>query len=493
LEYDFDNAINIANFQSIQSEETLPYNDIESCDLFIYQPIDDRHGVYSTKEVNTHLKPGCKTISFPYLYNYAFWECLCYADGDYDIAMDKYIHLNHKPITKWKDRGLSFEQIEKMIRSKNFDWDFKERYEHSQQVLRDKEATCDIKVADFIDQNHRTQLLFYTNNHPSLVMLTHVAKQMIELLDHDPSFLPHELPYPDYAPTNKNKPEFSIGWFSWNYYKFTFIPEPDDSTMNLIIRYSRQIYNGNFVNVPTKPVAIKDIIPIVCYSHSDYFDILNVQNTFLKSYDVPKIFMLNKPVADAKVVLYDETKNYSKRVLECLEQIEDEYILFLHDMDIVLRYSPIECAELVKLMRNQAIDRVDLQYSLNGDETNMIPFRNVFLAKNSSYVYNVNPSIWKRSAFMDIMKKFDYSYRDIEKNEVQSYMSKFNVYRLWSIKPPIHTGYYPVTDWFVFLHITHQGKLLPKTDNRLEPWLQVIYTGILNSFSFKRQIRTSLY
>jgi hypothetical protein len=248
LEYDFENAKGVGNFGAIKDQKGLPYEQIESCDLFIYQPTDAKHGIYGTPDILTHLKPDCKTISFPYLYNYAFWECLIYADGDYAVGMNKYTHLNHQPITKWKDRGFSFEQIKNMIVSKNFDWNFKERYNHSQQVLREKESICDVKVADFIDQHYKDHLLFYTNNHVSLFLLTHVAKQMIIKLGYDPELLPTNLPHPDYCPEGGNNPEYPIGWFAWNHYKFTFIPEPNQQIMNVILYFSKQIYDGKYIN-----------------------------------------------------------------------------------------------------------------------------------------------------------------------------------------------------------------------------------------------------
>lgn len=233
------------------------------------------------------------------------------------------------------------------------------------------------------------------------------------------------------------------------------------------------------------------MLPIVCYSHSDYADVLNVQCTFLGSYTGPKIFMLDKPIVNERVVLYDDAQKYSKRVLQCLQQIDDEYILFFHDMDILVRYSPSECEELVAFMKQHGIDRVDLQYSM-GALRDPIQFRDLTLTRNDSFVYNVNPSIWKRSVLMDIMSTFDYDYRRIEGNDVQSYMTKFNVYRLWSPRK-VHAGYYHITDWFVFLHLTHEGGILPRHNNNLEPWLYVIYNGILHSFSFKRQIRTTMH
>jgi hypothetical protein len=112
-EYDFDNAVILSNFALIQGQTPIPYEDIASADLFLYQPTAEKHGLYGTTEILKHCKPECKRIGFPYVYNYAFWEVLAFSDGDYAVGHSamQYAHLNHKPITRLKEQGLSFDQV----------------------------------------------------------------------------------------------------------------------------------------------------------------------------------------------------------------------------------------------------------------------------------------------------------------------------------------------------------------------------------------------
>lgn len=244
-QYDFHNAISIGNFVVIKEQRELPYADIEAADLFIYQPTADKHGVYSTREILKHLKPDCKTISFPYIYNYAFWEVLVFADGDYAVGHSgtQYAHLNHKPITRLKEKGMSYPEIEHLIRTNQLDWDFEERYRMTQTILREKEAICDIKVADFIDTHHKDRLLFYTQNHITTFFLKYLADEMVRLLGEDPSLFPHSLPEPSYGTY-----VMPIGQSAWNHYKFKFMPQPGDATMYFILSYAEKIYKGEFVN-----------------------------------------------------------------------------------------------------------------------------------------------------------------------------------------------------------------------------------------------------
>ena len=235
--------------------------------------------------------------------------------------------------------------------------------------------------------------------------------------------------------------------------------------------------------------------PLVCYSHTDYIDILTVQNAFLQSTPGTKVLMINKlpsiPTCFDAIVLYDDSQHYSKRVLQGLQQLDAEFVLFYHDMDVLIRYSPHEIEDLTYFMRTSNIDRIDLQYSAK-QEKDSIQWKDVTLTRSDSFIYNVNPSIWRRSALMDIMRQFNKSYRQIEDMETQAYCQRFNIFKVWSPQK-VHAGYFHTPPFFVFLHLTHGGKLLPAQNNNLEPWIQVIYRGILASFSFRREIRRTLH
>jgi hypothetical protein len=271
-EYDFENATVIGNYTYIGTDESLPWDIISQADLFIYQPISSDRIKHSTTEVLKRLKPTCKTCSFVYLYNYAFWECLVFADGDYDVGTlgMKYATINHEPITSLRSKGVSLEEIKSMIRSKNFDWKFKERYDKTQQILRDKEKDCTIKVADFIDSNHKHHLLFYTQNHPTMFFLRYVAKQIISQVGgHDADLLPDEdnLIHPDYNRGRTKHVHFPIGWFAWKHYGYTFIHEPTDNVMSELISQVEKIYNRHYVNfAPHRMDEEKSVKSLSVYS-----------------------------------------------------------------------------------------------------------------------------------------------------------------------------------------------------------------------------------
>lgn len=237
------------------------------------------------------------------------------------------------------------------------------------------------------------------------------------------------------------------------------------------------------------------MIPLVCYSNSDYLDVLRVQNAFLQNVTGPKILITNKvpdiPLWFDTVHLYDERLSYSKRVLAGIQEIDAEFVLFYHDMDVLLRYSPSEISDLAVFMRSSNIDRVDLQFSAL-QERDSIKWKDLVLTRSDSFIYNVNPSIWRRSVLIDIMTHFDKSYRAIEDIETQAYCLRFNIFKVWSASK-IHAGYFHTSPFFVFLHLTHGGKLAPTEANNMDTWIYSIYRGILSTFSFSREIRRTLH
>lgn len=243
--YDVAGATILGNATMIEAQSPIPYDVIAAADMLLYQPTADRHGPYATSKLLTYCKPGCITVSFPYLYNYAFWEVLVFPLGDSLVghSATRYAHLNHEPIARLKRQGLSFDAIHRKILARDMDWDFARRYTETQAILRTKEAECDVKVAAFIDAHFRDTLLFYTQNHPTTPLLAHVARQALQRLGLDPSQLPADLPLPDYAPGD-GAPVFPIGWFAWKHFGFTFMTEPAPNTFPFIIWYAKQIYDA---------------------------------------------------------------------------------------------------------------------------------------------------------------------------------------------------------------------------------------------------------
>lgn len=238
---------------------------------------------------------------------------------------------------------------------------------------------------------------------------------------------------------------------------------------------------------------LKNTCKYVVYSHTDYLDVLTIQTEALPYTD--KVLLINKNNKDlnhlygkyTQVIFYDDSLPYASRLLS-LECLSAEYILFIHDIDIVVKKNDVHIDLIQKYMSTHSIDRVDLQCRPNWDFSNKDKLTvelgdykiELCEQKNiNNYIYNVNPSIWKLSVLLDIMNRFKHeTYRTIENDSVMKYCLKYKIYKLYS-NNPIKCGWFSCLPFFQFIHITHKGKLLPPLNNRLESHLISEYNKII--------------
>lgn len=197
-------------------------------------------------------------------------------------------------------------------------------------------------------------------------------------------------------------------------------------------------------------------------------------------------FLANiRAAAFDSIIFYDDALPYASRLASSLRNISDEYILFTHENDIFFGYNETIMVHLVEAMKANNIDRIDLQsnggYRVDGSrfiEINMeipvaqwetIDIHNLqndrmYIGRHNvkgSYVYNVQPSIWKRSSLIDLMDKSKHStYRSIE-NDVEDLCMNYSIYNLYCPSNTLRSGYNSCTSIYRYMHITKYGKLLP--------------------------------
>lgn len=247
-------------------------------------------------------------------------------------------------------------------------------------------------------------------------------------------------------------------------------------------------------------------INFVVYTHTDYMDILNINLDFSKGFKKTLVINqseLNPNIIDKfdSVVYYDDSKQYGDRVYSSLTQLDDDYILFTHDIDIPLYYDEEFLIKLQKEMINRSIDRIDLQQDcrvfndpniINRDTS--IKLDNFTLIRNDSvrnYIYNVNPSLWCRDSFIKILEGFrGESYRSIEVSGIQKRCLDFKIYKCHHTESS-KLGWFWVTPIYRYLHITHGGRLLPISNeaNGLDTQTQKTYEYIVNKFELTERKR----
>jgi hypothetical protein len=247
----------------------------------------------------------------------------------------------------------------------------------------------------------------------------------------------------------------------------------------------------------------------VVYSHSDYSDVLKIQTDYLSGIE-NKTLLIDNHFDDPKIlsqyreiIRYDDKFPYSNRILN-LKNLKYKYILFIHDIDILINYSDDFLKHCILSMEKNNLDRIDLQYYSKqwNPNSNVIKFSeyddNILMVKQENlegFIYNVNPSIWKLDSFMNIMSKFiGRNYRDIEHGDIQSYSSNFNIYKFGGDEY-IQVGFFKCIKEFIFLHITHGGSFLPKKDNNLPQNIQKKYEHIIKKYldNSNKPFRTNMH
>lgn len=243
------------------------------------------------------------------------------------------------------------------------------------------------------------------------------------------------------------------------------------------------------------------MLTYVIYSHTDYLDVLNIQTEYLESYE-NKILLINSSNIESDifskykdVIYYDDSLTYPSRLLS-LSELNLDYILLIHDIDVVINKTDSIIERIYNKMIEKNIDRVDLQYDFyyrNDRNVNNIGREYVegcydfYLNKqNCHYTFNVNPSIWKLSSLLNLMCIFkNDTYRTIEYTAQQyckDNYSTFKPFGPYSYK----CGYFECIYFFQFLHVTHGNNYLTLSNFlRTEPYFINEWLNIVDRFSLR--------
>ena len=288
----------IENYSLIKNKEPIPLDIIKHADIFIYQPIDKRHGIYSTDEncILSHLPPDCKKISFPYIYNSSLWVLIPPASidgyiGEYS-GMDKYI--NKEPIGKLKAQGYSLDVVLQKYSDGEIDFDYENRFTKSIEILKKKEELCDVKVAEFIEKHIRKHKLFFTQNHPTTCVMVHCVNQILSMLGQDHKYdefaypenicnLPGEWPHTSYDVEHWNF-EYDVGNINNDWYvnHIRNIYNDDDFFKDIFRRHSFETMNN--MDVPILSSIFKYHIELFGITEDDVvFDVGTNCGSFIKT------------------------------------------------------------------------------------------------------------------------------------------------------------------------------------------------------------------
>lgn len=169
---------------------------LRTCDIFIYQPLNqENYGEFNTNDegIFKYLKKSVIKISFPYIYNNSLWDLkkilirdkqsvIWKVNGGVDITRWE---INNKEVIEniiEKNPDISLNELIEMYKTNKIDFKYKERYDKSLKILKEKEKDCDVKVSDYIEENIYKKRLFFTFNHPCNSVIIHCVNQILNLL-----------------------------------------------------------------------------------------------------------------------------------------------------------------------------------------------------------------------------------------------------------------------------------------------------------------------
>lgn len=262
------------------------------------------------------------------------------------------------------------------------------------------------------------------------------------------------------------------------------------------------------------------MINYIVYGNTDYLDVLEIQTDYIIGCGNVTLFLNNNDLdleiltsKYDKVIYYDNGDTYSKRLLSCIQQIDEDYFLLLHDIDILLNVDNIMIKKFYDFLRVNNFDRIDLKHSDNKISNLIVEYNSnkkpiewgiklseeltddVYLIKQDNpydFIYNVNPSIWKRDSLIKLLSNFTHkNYRTIEEMDVQLFSKQFKIFKLTSNSKKL-CGYFNCVDGFQFLHISHSGKLLPLNENFVTTYGQSYvdvsdeYVKIVNKYNLTK-------
>jgi hypothetical protein len=167
----------IRNYCERLDYEEEAFNNINKlCDIFVYQPITSAH-FNNTETILANIDPRIFKVSMPYTYCNWLWLFGKDINGSMDF-LTKYISNN-----SIESNNLNNDIINDILYNNKIDFGIFDRMEKSLNILKEKELITDIKTHDFIIENYKRKRLFFTSNHLAPVMIIHIFKQLLNILN----------------------------------------------------------------------------------------------------------------------------------------------------------------------------------------------------------------------------------------------------------------------------------------------------------------------
>lgn len=159
------------------TRQSIAAQDIEHCDLFLYQRLAPKWGDLSTEQMLPRLPQHCQAIEIPNLFFKGYWpfwsrdERINFADSLLETLLEKV--SPHEAMNLYLRGSAALIGDAASLNS---------QAEESLRREEDKEADAPIKCAPLLRERWRDEQMFITVNHPGRELVCHMAHSLLRLL-----------------------------------------------------------------------------------------------------------------------------------------------------------------------------------------------------------------------------------------------------------------------------------------------------------------------
>ena len=214
-----------------------------------------------------------------------------------------------------------------------------------------------------------------------------------------------------------------------------------------------------------------DDLTLVIKTHSDYSYLWPIIDDYIENIKLKKLLFHNKtenlPKNFDQYIEYDDKKIYMERLNHLTDSVKEDYILLIHDIDIIINLDENLLERYFLFMKEEKVDCLNLHISVGKEilEKEDLVICNLKFPNKSNHAspYDVSPSVWKKVSLKKMTENFSYlSYRDGENDKnLQNFIREHISYFCIDKKSNININYCRnlcFSKEFNFLHITTQGK-----------------------------------
>jgi hypothetical protein len=222
---------------------------------------------------------------------------------------------------------------------------------------------------------------------------------------------------------------------------------------------------------------------ILIYTNSAYSYLWPVIQDHIQTYEINKVIAYDKGCMEQQLPLwgnnsvthiaYDGQCPFHTRMFSILEQISSHYVYIVYDVDIIVNLNENALVNYVSIMKQYNIDRCStcvfdgVQQWASTDRLYALCNLNAPLRQQSNHLIPIDcsPTIWKRSAYIDFVKKFpslSYSQSELDKDAINycRYYLKCAGIQLGPQTQLLYNRGLTYCNDFSFLHITTKGSIL---------------------------------